>query len=207
MEATMKVALCEWERNGYDDSDFFVAEYDTETQQVTKREIGSTRYAGGMDSYVRVSDPAHVRAAIAWLAERLFIITRAAAISAVEEPDFAPNGERLRLLRDVKHKGVTYAAGTVGTAFWCDAFGTFYRNGYKTKSRFNLRVGLTTDEGEKFFAALSACRLDREPESDDAVRVQATRRASAAPFTEFFGGAWATHNFALEVIAQKEAAA
>jgi hypothetical protein len=203
----MKYALCEWERNGRDDSDFFVAEYDDETGEVTKREIGSTRYAGGNAKYEPIADPAMVQSAAAWLAARLFMIYRAAEDSTVMEPDGVANGTRVRLLRDVKHKGAKYPAGSVGVSFYCDAFGTFYSNGYKTKNRYNLRVGIRMDDGAKFFAACEAIRLDREPLADDVLRANAVRDSRALRFTEFFGGAWPTHDFAGSVMTKARTAA
>ena len=198
----MKYALCEWERNGYDDSDFFVAEWDTEERTVTKREIGSTRYAGGIAGYTPVSDPAMVRDAQAWLVERMALLIANRDRENVLEPNDAPNGTCLRLLRDVRHKGIKYAAGTVGVSFWCGAFGKFYRNGYNRPNRFNLRVGIRTADGRSFFAALEACRLDREQEGEDVNRERAERQAARPNFTAFFGGAWATHDYAAAVIEQ-----
>lgn len=202
----MKHALCEWEANGYDDSDFFVAEYDDETGIVSKREIGSTRYAGGMDKYERVTDPDIVRKAESWLAESTFAYLKSMDHFAVEEPDDAANGTRLRLLRDVRHKGEKYTAGTIGTAFWCGAFGTFYRNGYNKHNRFNRRVGIRLDDGRTFFCALEACRLDREVTSDIELRIHAEQIASRLDFTRHFGGAWPTYDFANAVVRKASAA-
>lgn len=44
-----KYRICEWERNGYDDSDFYGAYYDEATGDLHTIEIGSTRYAGGIN--------------------------------------------------------------------------------------------------------------------------------------------------------------
>ena len=46
----MKIELVNWERNGYDDSDFYTAIYDTETKCIGAVLVGSTRYAGGFTS-------------------------------------------------------------------------------------------------------------------------------------------------------------
>lgn len=61
-----RIQLCHWEQNGYSDSDFYTAWWDSETDTIGSTMVWSTRFAGGTseDFGVRVdaSDPILVKA-------------------------------------------------------------------------------------------------------------------------------------------------
>jgi hypothetical protein len=52
----MQIELCDWEQNGYHDSYFYSAVFDTETGVISSVETGATAYAGGMESIPHTDD-------------------------------------------------------------------------------------------------------------------------------------------------------
>lgn len=195
----MKYKLCSWECNGYQDSDWYLVLWDSEAQTVRKVEVGTTRCAAGCNVEghgYELPTPEVAEAARAWLEEAIYQTIRAAELRDVLEPNNAPLGSWLRLLRDYKHKVATIPADTRGYVFWCAAYGQFYRNGYNHPGRNNRRVGLELKDGRRVFVALSACRLDREPMSDGELRERAEGLSWQGQIGAAFSGhTWDSYNW------------
>jgi hypothetical protein len=196
--------LTSWEDNGYDDSDFFVSVFDDETNQIRAVMSGSTRFEGyapgqSPDIGTPISDPAILDRALQVLKDFIYKAIKAAEYRDVLEPSKVASGTRLRLLRDVKHKGVKLLAGTSGKAFWQGAFGQFFSKGYNRPDRSNTRAGVTLDDGSTAYVALSACRLDREPLTDEVLQLRAWDLAQYCGFSAATPEkhAWDSDNYAL----------
>jgi hypothetical protein len=208
----MKYSLCEWEENGYDDSDFYAAYYDDETGEVKSKLVGSTRYYGGFSEDGKTNPfeyptPEVVEKARKVLEEHIFARLREAEDRAVLTPERASKGDRLRtttagIFKDKKKGTETpYEEGEVGTVIWAGHFGTFYRNGYNRRGRSNGRVGLRFDDGRVIFVALSKTRLDVDPASDEDLRERAERLSHGHQYGKMLSAkhAWDTRNFASAV--------
>ncbi len=190
-------SLCSWEDNGYHDSYFYDAVWNDETNAVERVSTGATAWAGGITQIPAVKDVRIVLQALDWLANHIYGAIRDAEYRDVLEPQAAPHGTELELIRDVKHKGAVIKAGTWGDVFWSEAYGTFYRNGYNKPCRENIRVGLRLPDGSKAFVALKACKLKREPMSDAELLERATRLAEDCKFGAAVGmKAWESSNAA-----------
>ena len=205
----MEFTLTDWEQNGYHDSYFYVSVWNTETRTLRAMEYGSTAYGGGAETPPVISDPAVLQDAIAWLAEYIFGVIRKAEHADVMEPQAAPKYADMRLVRNVKHKGETLAAGLEGRVFWAGAYGQFYRNSYNRPCRGNTRVGLELTDGRKVFVGLNALRLAREPMSDAELRQRAADLALHCGFSQATGVkcAWDSRNYALELLKKTESIA
>ena len=105
----------------------------------------------------------------------------------------------MRLLRPAKHKGAPIPEGTVGEVFWSGAYGQFFRKGYNRPGRSNTRVGLNFADGSSAYVALSACRLNREPDDDEELGSCARELAQNCAFSRITGEkhAWDSENYAL----------
>src|SRR5206468_7478237 len=123
-----KYVLTNWEKNGYNASDFFESYWNEDNQTVEFHEIGSTRYANGASrsNYPAISDLGMLYKAVDWLAEHIFRVIRAEEHNDVLEPQKVERGDIVRLIRDCKHKGVPYPAGTRGEVVSLSYFGKFY---------------------------------------------------------------------------------
>lgn len=201
---TIKNALCGWEENGYDDSDFFVACWDEASQSVVRHEIGSTRYAGGNTPVERATDPAVIAKALGWLEAVIYAQLWNAEQRDVNEPEALGLGESVRFLeaRSCGKRGepkVKVEAGARGDVFWFGHFGRFYRNGYNRPSRGNARVGVRLLDGRKVFVPMTALRRDREPREDSALQLSAHALASHAQFGKVLSPkhAWDSWNVAV----------
>ena len=194
----MEYALTEWEDNGYHDSYFYAAVWDTELRTVRAIQTGATAYAGGIRQFPPIQDHAMLAEALAWLAEHIFNVIRGAEHRDVLEPKAVAPRDELRLTRNVRHKGETLAAGLQGRVFWSGAYGQFYRNGYNKPGRENTRVGLELTDGRRVFVALGACRHDREPMTDGELRQRALALSENCGFSFACGcKAWESANYAL----------
>jgi hypothetical protein len=93
-------------------------------------------------------------------------------------------------LKDAQGKQVwhVFDPGLAGEAFWCGAFGTFYRNGYKQPNRFNRTVGVRWDDGRSCYLPLQKLRLDREPETDALLEQRAWELSRGMDAKAFFTG-------------------
>lgn len=203
--------LCDWEDNGYHDSYFYAAVWNDETNAVESIETGSTAYYGGCSAGEPVKDIDIVLKAVEWLKQYIYKAIRAAEYRDVLEPQAAPHGTELRLIRDVRHKGMIIPEGTWGDVFWSEAYGKFYAKGYNKPNRENIRVGLRLPDGSKVFVALKACRLKRDPLSDAELMARADRLSRDCKFGAACGmKAWESQNWArpiLEAYAASQAAA
>ncbi|WP_130425422.1 hypothetical protein [Edaphobacter modestus] len=178
--------------------------FDDESNQIRGIMSGSTRFAGyapghGPDLGHPISDLAILQRALQALKNFIFTAIRAAEYSDVLEPSKVERGTKLRLLRNCKHKGLTIPVGTAGVVFWSAAYGKFYDKGYNRPGRDNTRVGLTLADGSTAYIALSACRLDREPDTDTVLQDRAWELAQNCQFSKATGEkhAWDSENFAL----------
>ena len=195
--------LTEWEDNGYNDSDFWVSVYDDETNTLRSVLSGSTRFAGyapgqGPDLGEPISDPQTLQKALRALAEHIHDLLSKAEHHDVYEPDHVERGATVRLLRTCKHKGTVGHEGAVGKVFWSGAYGQFFRKGYNKPGRENTRVGIELADGTTAFVALSACRLNREPEDDEELGIRAWELAQNCEFSKATREkhAWDSLNFA-----------
>jgi hypothetical protein len=201
--------LTEWEDNGTQDSDFWVSVYNDETNEVEAVLSGSTRFAGyaagqGPDLGTPISDPAILQKALRVLADHIYKMLRDAEDRNVMEPVAVERGTMVRLLRDCKHKGDVTREGTVGRVFWSGAFGQFFRNGYNRPGRENTRVGINLEDGKAVYVALSACRLNREPDDDEELGICAWELAQNCQFSRMTGKkhAWDSENYAQALYAR-----
>jgi len=96
--------LCDWEINGYSDSDGYLTYYNDETNELGCELTWTTRFAGG-DSSGKFSMPTLeiVEKARKLLADKIFGMLRAAEDSDVLEPTAVVVGQRVRLLVDHKN--------------------------------------------------------------------------------------------------------
>jgi len=171
----MKYYVCNWEDNGYHDSYFYGACWDTETKSIVTHGEGATAYAGGWskpDIPKISSAPETVYSEF-----KEFCISRAAQMIFdskqldISEPDSVQRGEDLVTIRTVKtRKFGIIEKGTRGRVFWSGAYGQFYRKGYNRPCRSNIRVGLETVAGDKVFVALNACSRDIKVEPLESIK-------------------------------------
>ena len=187
----MKYLLNWWERNGYDDSDWYAAWYNSDTNSIEVEEIGSTRYGGGirMPQYPHMdSAPNDVYAAFRTLIiERCATLIHNGIVQSHNEPQPtdikcppAYSGTALTTIRTVKsRKDGTIPAGLSGFAIWQGAYGQFYKNGYNHPNRANTRVGLELrgedNESLVIWVALNALKLYGDPESYESVKERIAR--------------------------------
>lgn len=184
--------LGDYERNGYDDSDFHVVFWDDRIGEIRNVMFGSTRFAGGWnyssDLLREIPDDVAERIRARICASRLASLTKE-EIARVNEPtpQQMPFGTRVRITK-ASRKGskYTFAAGDVGEVSGHYWFGTFYSKGYNSKGRHNGRAGVRLNDGRTVFVAMTMLRLDCEP---DLARV--AREAAAAKLR--CPHAWWTH--------------
>jgi hypothetical protein len=98
--------LGSWEDNGYNDSDFFAAVWNSETNQVEAVLTGTTR--GGMDNPLAgklspLNDEV-LEAARVWLENHIFGIIRKAEEFDILQPSNVNAGQRVRLLENHRNK-------------------------------------------------------------------------------------------------------
>ena len=185
-------ALCEWEDNGYHDSDGYVAYWTGE--EIATALIWTTRGVLPRPPIVKATD-AELLAARAWLEDLRFGEITRNEERRILEPNKALVGDSLTLLEDVtftdKKSGrkIEAKADDTGRVFWQGAFGRFFRNGYNTPGRSNTRVGLELTNGDRIFVALSKCRLAEQPPTLEKVRALAVEDSWR---TQFCKGAWPT---------------
>lgn len=118
------VGLCDWEHNGYHDSDFYMAVLNRDTGDVTREMIGTTRFAGGIDmtGYNQELTEEDVRLALTWLEERIFQMIHRAEHDDVFAPDGVEKGAAVALLSDhrnqVKHMEMEMCPKCNGSGQW-----------------------------------------------------------------------------------------
>ena len=100
------IGLCDWEDNGYHDSDWYMAVLNRTTGEVTREEVGTTRFADAFDysAYGQELTEADVRAGLNWLEERIYQMIREAEHSDVLAPDGMEEGTAVLLLKDHRNQ-------------------------------------------------------------------------------------------------------
>lgn len=138
--------LSTWERNGYDDSDFYATVWDDEAGEVKDVMFATTRgWTYANSATVDATDEVKAKAD-AWYRERLAHTLKA---NAEREAEFPEKGDVVVVV-----KGRKVPKGTVGRIFWkgedrykTGRFATFYR------------IGIETDDGDKYFLAEDNVKL------------------------------------------------
>lgn len=176
--------LLDFERNGPNDSDFIVVYWDDATGSIEQAEYGSTRYAGNpggeaLFKSLRRDITEEVR-------ERIRDYIRKTAIGAltrlakreIEQPGPSElvHGAEVKLTVGSSPRSKDkWEAGAVGEVFWAGQHGTFFRNGYKQRSRENGRIGVRLADGRSIFCPMKSAVLNRKIDT-----AEIERRADAA---------------------------
>lgn len=141
------------ERNGSWDSDFYATVWDDETQSAHEIEYATTRAWTYCNSATVDASPEIIAKYNAWKQAKNDEITARLETAKAAVPE---KGKELIVVAGRKHKGKK------GRCFWrgYNQFRQYYANGYNKRSDFeNQRVGIETDDGDKFFTALLQCRV------------------------------------------------
>lgn len=101
-------ALCDWERNGYNDSDWYACIYDDVTNTISTVEIGTTRFAEAMPSVAKYAPLTLevIEKARRLLEAKLFELYKKTEYKRVFEFDELQGDEVVRLIE--KHKNMQY---------------------------------------------------------------------------------------------------
>lgn len=155
------LVLSMFERNGYDDSDFYAVVWNPEKRCPEQIEYASTRGWSYCNTASVDATPETLAAYQAWQDEQHRVEQ---ARLAKREKQTPAKGKLVRVI-----KGRKVPLDTEGTVFWIGRqreFGTLPRNGYVAHDREmhayarslgvldprdGLRVGFITESGEKFF--------------------------------------------------------
>jgi hypothetical protein len=119
-----KLALCEWEINGYHDSDWMVATFDTETSEFGSRLVNSTRFGGGFEYEDLVkpdqADPAHILLAFECLQAKFFDQLRAEEFRRINnpQPSELKAGMGMVLAKACKHRAMVKCEKCDGSGEW-----------------------------------------------------------------------------------------
>lgn len=97
----------DWEHNGYHDSDFFAAVWDTEKQECTTVQTGSTAYYGGNKPDTVEWTDEQLELARKWLAGKIFGVIRAAEDRDILTPNKVERNDRVQLLEAHKNQAFT----------------------------------------------------------------------------------------------------
>ena len=133
--------IAEWERNGYNDSDFYALQYNARTGALRSREVGTTRFAGPIERHPFIKDaPEDVQA----LAIENLAISNAESTERMLRyslDDFLKNnvpavGREVKIVR-----GRKIPKGTLGVIAWRGQDN--YRSNRWTKFE---RFGIDTEE-------------------------------------------------------------
>ena len=184
----MKCLLSRYEDNGYHDSYFYAVIWDSVKKTISDVMEGSTAFYGGnstVDAVPLYACPDKVKASFrAWACRRSAELILEAELSDINEPKSVSIGDKLITTRNVcRKKEAVIEKGTSGEVFWSGTFGTFYRNGYNHPNRYNIRVGLKLENGDKVFVALNACGRDKKPESLVSIHRTMKRRYDNCEFS------------------------
>ena len=198
----MLYKLCDYEQNGYHDSYFYWSIYDSEKEDIIQYEYGATAY-GSTKSDLQFEKLTKdiVEKAISLLSDHIFNKLQADAL----EPSGVENGEKVKLLKDVKFKNkktgktIEASAGTVGKVFWQKAYGQFYANGYNRPNRDNTNLGIEFESGEIIFTGLK--NVSRSF-SQEEIREKANNLARECQFQTYNSSwsGWTSQNFALAIL-------
>ena len=126
-----KYLLCEWERNGYDDSDFYAAYYDALTGRCHSEMFSSTRFASPCHVARFAKDPSTgqprynteltreiVENSRQWLEKRLFEMMVETDLDQIARPSLAllTAGTKIALTRPVRNRSHFIEQSTVCVA-------------------------------------------------------------------------------------------
>jgi hypothetical protein len=144
------IGLCvaEREMNGYNDSDFYMTVYISESDSFQEIQFATTRGWSYPCLASRVDATPEIMAKYEKHLEELRESQR-----RLREKRAAANptkGKIVRVIRGRKHKDKE------GRIFWrgVNKFRTYYRNGYnRPDSLHNQRIGIETEGGERFFVS------------------------------------------------------
>ena len=180
--------LADYERNGYNDSDFLVIYWDDDRKEIDQFESGSTRYAGnpGAEAQLRALRRDITPEIRQQIHRHIFECIRdgylRAEVSRVEAPGPAdlPHGTEVRMIAPPsgRKRDEVWEVGEVGEVYWSGHFGRFFRKGYRQPDRSNGRLGVRFADGRRVFCPMKSVRLNREPDADRAV-LEAARVADA----------------------------
>lgn len=205
----MKFKLMWWEDNGYHDSYFHGVYFDDADGQLHKADLGATAYGGGIgfsEEYA-MPTPEVVEAARKLLVQGIYQRLLEAEHRDVMEPNDVQVGDIVRLLQVHKSRkaGTVLGVGVRIRVNDCQAFGTFYRNGYNKPGRDNRSiVGTVLGSPQTLVRVpLSKCRMDREPMPDTELMARAEALSHEHQYGPLFGmRAWESDNWAAQVAQQ-----
>lgn len=202
----MQYKLCDWEENGYDDSDGYLAYWDSDKNIVESVLTWTTRAGTGPSPDFVMPTIEIVEKAIEWLAGKIFTLIRNAEQKDVMAPENAVPGQLLRLTEEHKSRktGQTLTVGTVIRVNDCQAFGTFYAKGYNHTGRQNRSiVGTVLGKPSVLVRVpLAKCRKNEEPMPDAELMQRAKVLARDCQFGKALSGrhAWDSNNWALSIL-------
>ena len=133
----MKFKLCTWERNGYNDSDFYVHYWNDESGQVESMEYATTRFAGGfsLPSNLFSATPEALRDAFRYLVSTLCESLLRLNKLDVDQPNDVKHGESVVLYKNhtSQIKGYEKCDSCGGTGAWKGVRECFrcYGKGYR----------------------------------------------------------------------------
>lgn len=150
------------EFNGRDDSDFYALVWDETESKIKRIEYATTRFwTYGNSAQIDATPEVKAKALAYWLDNYAKYYIDEYKVNTLE-PQIVDKGDKVIFSRKVNsRKYGQIKEGTKGKAFWCGAYGTFYKNGYNKPCRANRRAGVELENGQKVFVALSALSLDR----------------------------------------------
>jgi hypothetical protein len=101
----MLYKLDEWEHNGRDDSDWYAVVFDSDTNELRRIEIGTTRFANALHvgPPMEAPTPEILLQAEKCLADIIFGMIKRSEAQNVLEPNDVNVGDRVRLIFDVKN--------------------------------------------------------------------------------------------------------
>lgn len=143
------LVLSTGEYNGYDDSDFYALVWNPEKKCAERETYATTRGWTYPNGATVDATPEVIQAYKDWQKEQAESYAREQAEIEAKNPT---KGKKVKVIGGRKHKGEE------GIIFWRGAnkFQTYYRAGYnRPEDRVNQRVGIITDNGEKFFTPLT----------------------------------------------------
>jgi len=157
------LVLSTYERNGYDDSDFYAIVWDAEAGRPQHIEYATTRGWTYPCSAVVDATPEVQAAYAAWQQATREQLERERAAREAADPTV---GKVVQVTGGRGPRGFKGTwVGTVGRIYWRGAnqFRTYYRNGYnRPEESFNQRVGLELPDGRRVFTALDNVKVMQE---------------------------------------------
>ena len=141
------LCISEYERNGSDDSDFYMVVWNEEEQKPQAIEFASTRGWSYPCLGSRVDATPEIRAK--YEAHMKVVREQEAVAYAAAEARLPKKGRTVKVVA-----GRKLPKGTLGEVFWtgCNQFRTYYRNGYNRPDPFE-RIGIRLQDGSKVFTA------------------------------------------------------